>query len=174
MRGTWLGSCFFADDIVLLAESDNELQNMLDVVSNYANRWKLRFNASKCGVLVVGQKKRGKLWHLGKEGIKEVGDYKYLGVWINRQVNGHNHVNHLEGKALGLQNLARGGKFWRDEEDIKAGLTMWEVVCKPVLNYGAEVWAWASNADEQRLEQIQNRAGRQILSIWRCLGAFME
>ena len=69
-----MGACFFADDIVLLAESDNELQNMLDVVSNYANRWKLRFNASKCGVLVVGQKKRGELWRLGKEGIKEVGD----------------------------------------------------------------------------------------------------
>ena len=34
VRGTWMGACFFADDIVLLAESDNELQNMLDVVSN--------------------------------------------------------------------------------------------------------------------------------------------
>ena len=112
---------------------------MLDVVSNYANRWKLRFNASKCGVLVLGQKKRGKFWRFGKEGIKEVEDYKYLGV--------HKHVNHLEGKAYGLQNLARGGKFWRDEEDIKAGLTMWEVVCKPVLNYGAEVWACSSKAD---------------------------
>ena len=111
VRGTWTGACFFADDIVLLAESDNELQNMLDVVSNYANRWKLRFNASKCGVLVVGQKTRGKLLRLGKEGIGEVQDNKYLGVWINRQVNGHNHVNHLEGKALGLQNLARGEKF---------------------------------------------------------------
>ena len=71
VRGTWMGACFFADDIVL-AESDNDLQSMLDVVSNYANRWKLRFNASKCGVLEVGQKKRGKLWRLGKEGIKKV------------------------------------------------------------------------------------------------------
>ena len=108
VRGTWMGACFFADNIVLLAESDNDLQNMLDVVSNYANRWKLMFNASKCGVLVVGQKKRGKLWRLGKEGIKEVEDYKYLGVWINRQVNGHNHVNHLEGKAFGLVKLSQG------------------------------------------------------------------
>ena len=95
---------------------------------------------------MVGQKKSGKLWALGKEGIKEVDEYKYLGVWINGQVTGHNHVNHLEGKALGL---ARGGKFWRDEEDIKAGLTMWKVVCKPVLNYGGEVWACSSKTDEQ-------------------------
>ena len=176
VTGTWMGACFFADDIVLMAESSKELQYMLDVVYKHANRWKLRFNASKCGVLArVGQKKSRKLWALGKEGIKEVDEYKYLGVWINRQVTGHNHVNHLEGKALGLQNLARGGKFWRDEEDIKAGLTMWEVVCKPVLNYGAEVWACSSKTDEQRLKRIQNRAGRRILGLsWRFHGVVVR
>ena len=109
---------------------------------------------------------------------QQTSDYKYLGVWINRQVNGHNHVNHSEGKALlplGLQNLARGGKFWRDDEDIKAGLKMWEVVCKPVLNYGAEVWACSSKADEQRLERIQNRAGRRILGVsWRFPGVVVR
>ena len=31
---------------------------------------------NECGVLVVGQKKSGKLWALGKEGIKEVDEYK--------------------------------------------------------------------------------------------------
>ena len=46
VSGTWMGACFFADDN-LPAESDNELQNMLDVVCNYANRWKL--SSSKCG-----------------------------------------------------------------------------------------------------------------------------
>ena len=66
-------------------------------------------------------------------------------------------VNQLEGKALGLQNLARGEKFSRDEEDIKAGLTMLEVVCKPVLNYEGEVWAFSSKTDEQRLERIPQR-----------------
>ena len=62
VKGTWMGACFFTDDIVLMAESGKELQCMLDVVYKYANtEWKLRFNASKCGVLVVGQKKSGKL-----------------------------------------------------------------------------------------------------------------
>ena len=69
--------------------------------------------------------------------IKEVDEYKYLGVWINRQAMGHNHVNHLVGKAVGLQNLARAAKFWRKEEDIEAGLTVWEVTCKPALTDGA-------------------------------------
>ena len=131
-----MGACFFADDIVLLAESGGQLQSMLDEASKYAERWKLRFNASKFWVLGMGQKPREKLWSLGKERIKEVDEHKYLGVWINRQAMGHNHVNHLVGKAEGLQNLARAAKFWRKEEDIKAVLTVWDLACKPALNSG--------------------------------------
>ena len=96
-----------------------------------------------------------------------------MGLWINRQVNGHsdNHVNHLEGKALGLQNLARGGKFWRDDEDIKAGLTMWEVVCKPVLNNGARfgpVPVKLMNRDwnEFKIEQGVTNSGRVLALSW--------
>ena len=83
VKGRWLGTCFFADDIVLLARSGEELQKMLDVVGDYGVWWRMRirFNPGKCGVLVVGQKKQKRLWKLGKETIGEVDEF---GVWINR------------------------------------------------------------------------------------------
>ena len=56
----------------------------------------------------MGQKRSAKLLTLDKEVIKEV---DALGVWINRHATGYNHVNHLVGKAVGLQNLARVAKF---------------------------------------------------------------
>ena len=56
IRGTWMGSCLFADDIVRLASSASELQAVLDVAAEFANRWHLKFNPKKCGVLVIGQK----------------------------------------------------------------------------------------------------------------------
>ena len=34
VNGTWIGSCCFADDIVLLGESEGELESMLSVVSD--------------------------------------------------------------------------------------------------------------------------------------------
>ena len=73
------GTAFFADDIVLLASSAQELLSMLDVAAGFA-RWHLRFNPKKCGVLIVGQKKQEKKgWRLGNDRIGEVDEYKYWG-----------------------------------------------------------------------------------------------
>ena len=94
IKGHSIGLCFFADDIVLIATSKEELQEMLDVVAEYGTRWKIRVNAKKCGVLVVGQKKQHYLRRLGRkryQSIAEVDEYEYAGVWMNRQANGLNH-----------------------------------------------------------------------------------
>ena len=40
IKGHWIGACFFADDIVLVAETSKELQAMLDLVGRFAKDWK--------------------------------------------------------------------------------------------------------------------------------------
>ena len=61
IKGHWIGACFFADDIVLVTEVSKELQKMLDLVGIFAKDWTMQFNAKKCGVLVVGEKKKKRL-----------------------------------------------------------------------------------------------------------------
>ena len=58
IKGHWIGACFFADDIVLVAEASKALHEMLDLVGRCAKDRKMQFNAKKCGVLVVGEKKK--------------------------------------------------------------------------------------------------------------------
>ena len=45
IKGHWIGACFFADDIVLVAEKSKELQEMLDLVGRFAKDWRMQFNA---------------------------------------------------------------------------------------------------------------------------------
>ena len=104
----------------------------------------MRFNAKKCGVLVVGEKKTNRVWKLGKDSIGEVDEYKYLGVWINWQANVKNHVRHLLGKSDRLHALVRGAKFGQGEEDVATGVIVWKIAARPVLEYGREVWACPS------------------------------
>ena len=65
----------YADDIVLMAESAKDLQNMLDVVTAYSKRWRFRLNPKKgkSEVMIFGRKPRNKnrKWWLAGE---EIGD----------------------------------------------------------------------------------------------------
>ena len=89
VSGVWCGALLYADDIVLIAESGEELQKMLDMVGRYAELWKFRFNARKSKVMVVGKKNSGGKWKIGDEEMEEVESFKYLGVWFDQRMRGN-------------------------------------------------------------------------------------
>ena len=74
----------YADDIVLLAETQKDLQDMLDIVTSYSKKWRFRVNPKKgkSEVMIFGRKprktgKERKWWLAGVE-IEETEMYKYL------------------------------------------------------------------------------------------------
>jgi hypothetical protein len=71
----------FADDIVLLAKDNKELQSLLAVVYAYSTKWNFRFNIDKSKIMIFGH--RSGLDHplfLGSNrlGLSQI--VKYLGV----------------------------------------------------------------------------------------------
>ena len=79
MDGTWCRGLMYADDIVLLAETGAELQEMLDVVGHYAQEWRFCFNVQKSKTMVVGTNSE-ESWMISREQMEEVIAFKYLGV----------------------------------------------------------------------------------------------
>ena len=75
----WCGALLYADDIVLLGESPEELQKMLDRMGQYAEEWKFSFNASKSKTMVVGATSGSERWRIngggngGGEGFQVLG-----------------------------------------------------------------------------------------------------
>ena len=77
----------FADDIVLMAESEEELKRMLQIVNNFGVQWGFNFDLIKSKVMVIGKHlDSNKVWLLGNLEIKEVQSYKYLGIYISRSL----------------------------------------------------------------------------------------
>jgi len=50
----YCGAPMYADDLALIASSPHELQAMIDIVSQYATKWKYRLSPQKSKVLVFG------------------------------------------------------------------------------------------------------------------------
>ena len=65
----------YADDVVLLARSAEELQAMLDILFNYARTWRFDINLKKSGVVsVAGLRLRGDV---------EQHDVSVVGMFVN-------------------------------------------------------------------------------------------
>ena len=77
-----------ADDAYLLANSPSSLQALLDIMSNYARKYQLRFNASKTKIVVTGSKqdmaffKDTSPWTLNGEKIDVVDSNEHLGLIV--------------------------------------------------------------------------------------------
>ena len=71
----------YADDMVLFAESMEELQDLLDKFQIYCSQWKLKVNSEKSKVVIFGDKSRHRSpISFNDQPLEVVDCFKYLGV----------------------------------------------------------------------------------------------
>ena len=81
LEGVKFNILLFADDVVLLAESRQDLQKLLDIVFGYSQRWRFKWNSVKSKILRIGSRKAQTLhYFLGLQELEVVKSFKYLGV----------------------------------------------------------------------------------------------
>ena len=75
----------YADDTVILASNENDLQYTLDKFFDYCQTWKLRVNINKTKVLIFGARRTNSYsFHLGDNVIEITDKYKYLGIYFSQ------------------------------------------------------------------------------------------
>ena len=92
----------YADDIVLLAPDEQCLQNMLNVVTEWCETWKLSLNGEKTKVVHF----RTSLTDISKSSFTCCGhdilftdSYKYLGVWLDEHLTLQKNASELSKAA---------------------------------------------------------------------------
>jgi hypothetical protein len=165
-----LSCLLYADDIVLLAPSAAILQRMLDLTSHYAHQWRFHFNGKKSQIVVQGSAEqqteaRQQPWRLDGQMLIVVPEYKYLGMecglppnrcpansFVGRLVHATTHRAH--------DLLLAGCEM--NELDARCSSRLWTALCRPILEYGSEVWV--PNAGQaKQLDQVQGWFSRRVL-----------
>ena len=80
----------YADDIVLVADSELKLQTMLNTLHDWCKRWRVLINSdkSKCMHFSKGRSRRSEFeFKVGNNVLETVESYKYLGVIFNEKNN---------------------------------------------------------------------------------------
>ena len=84
----------FADDMAMVAESEEGMDRMLDKADAYSRKWRFKFNEKKSKVMVIARRHRRekRKWWLGNKEMEETEEFKYLGVWMDAKLKGSTHM----------------------------------------------------------------------------------
>ena len=164
-NNTMVSILLFADDMVLMANNECDLQNMLDCLQNWCLKWRLRVNLDKTKVIHFRNNRKlvtNHVFKFSESTIEIVSCYKYLGILIDEHLTFEKCAKLLSesgGRALGSIiskfKILKNCGFKTFEKLYSTGMC-------PILDYSACVWGYGKFHD---IDNIQNKAIRYFLGV---------
>ena len=82
----------YADDLLIIGQSAEQLQDLLDSMYGWCRKWKLLINVSKSNIIVIhfrktGTKETNYMFKWGQVPLEKVNCYKYLGLYLFSDMN---------------------------------------------------------------------------------------
>ena len=135
-----VSSLLFADDVVLLAPSVQDLQLSLDRFDAECTAAGMKISVSKSEAMVLSRKPVDCAVRVGNKALPQVKEFKYLGVLFTSEGRAEKEISRRIGAAGAvLQSLYRTVVTKR-ELSRKAKLSVFRAIFVPTLTYGHEVW----------------------------------
>ena len=137
-----LAVLLYADDTLLLSETEAGLQAALSTTEEYCSQWKIDINTQKSKVVVFS---RGKIRNIPQFTINNstldvVFDFSYLGVLFNYRNSFRKAIaRQVSQSARALQALTIKSSRLQLPPDVALHLFNHTII--PILTYGCEVWA---------------------------------
>ena len=161
----------YADDLALIAASSECLQGMLDLVHQYARRWRYQLNSTKSVVMVLGEstatrsrQRSLRMWRLGDSILGEVNDQHHLGILRSVSVSTFPRTNERAsaGRSAFFALNSIGSRF--GSLHPLTSLKLYRSLCLPILLYGSELWV-LSKAELVFLERVHRKILRTIQGL---------
>lgn len=168
----------FADDTVIYCshrDVDTCVRNMnieLENLSNVIYQHKLKLNITKTKAMIISKKKDNNYANIkisiNNEEIDIVDKVKYLGIYMDKNLNFNEHVNEIIkkiGKKVGVLNRI-GNKL-----NIQQKIQFYKSCIECHMNYCSTILFLANEKDLNRLQILQNKCMRNILRTSKCCSA---
>ena len=157
----------FADDtkiyrIIHCLNDADMLQQDLDELVNWSEKWRMEFNASKCHVLHFSGKNRQYLYHIKGTLLNSSDAERDLGVLISKDLKPSKHIKEVVRKANQCLGMIRRSFTHIDSEIF---LLVYKTFIRPKLEYCSNIWSPYLLKDINLLENVQRRATKMVIGL---------
>ena len=161
----------FADDTMCHRDVDSkeeqrQLQEDLDKLAAWEEKWSMSFHPEKCSTLHMTRRRTtlDEAYTLHGHQLQVEPHVKYLGVTISEDLRWVTHTQQVVNKAnktLGF--LRRNLKIRNKRVKERA----YKALVRPILEYASPVWDPHSTTSTVSLEKVQRRAARWVARDYR-------
>ena len=162
----------FADDTKVYREIKNDndvkdLQNAIDEMYNWTNKWLLKFNKQKCKIIHLGNNNVKNDYFIGNEDQRIPLDKsdleKDLGIHIDEKLNFKEHIKKTVKKAnYAAYKILRNFSF--KDHDILVPL--FKALVRPIIEYGNVVWNNNIKKYMNKVENVQRKYTKHIKGLY--------
>ncbi|CAM4686329.1 unnamed protein product [Leuciscus chuanchicus] len=161
-----ISSLLFADDVVVLAPSDQDLQHALGRFAAECEAAGMRISTSKSEAMVLSRKKVACLLQVGGEFLPQVEEFKYLGVLFTSEGRMEREIDRRIGAASAVMRSMYRSVVVKKELSRKAKLSIYRSIYVPTLTYGHELWVMTertrSRIQAAEMSFLRRVAGRSL------------
>ena len=151
----------FADDTKIYDKSTNynRLQEDLNCLQNWSDKWNLYFNVEKCKVLHVGKNNPEHDYSMKMKGVnrplQQCEKEKDFGVIFNKDLSFDTHIQKSINKANQMIGLIKRTFSYLNKDTF---LKLYKAMVRPHLEYGNVIWYPCLKRQSIATERVQRRA----------------
>ena len=161
----------FADDCILYrkiksTEDTIALQQDLNNLQEWEQKWLLSFNPDKCETLHITNKRKPitSTYFIHNKPLSVSETSKYLGININNKLSWNTHIDKITKKANSTSAFIRRNLPHAPRNIKKQCYTTF---IRPSLEYASTVWDPHTKCNIAKIEKVQRRAARYIMNDYK-------
>ena len=161
-------SCLiWADDIVILSETEEGLSESLDILEKYCNQNELLINADKTKCMIFNKTGRTSRtnFYLGNSKLENVRSYKYLGFIFTPSGEINTGLHDLRDRALKAFMKIRNVMGPEFSRNIQTTLHIINSLVMPILLYASDFWGCMKLAKGNPIDTLNLRICKQVLGV---------
>ncbi|CAF4995061.1 unnamed protein product, partial [Rotaria sp. Silwood1] len=157
-------SLLFADDVVRLAASANDLQNALDRFEEVCSAFGMKISSKKTELMVISRESHQCTLQLNNNQLDQVNKFKYLGVQFSNDGKQDGEIDRRIGAASGVLRSLYRTVVTKTELSKKTKLAIFKSVYRPTLIYGHEQWILTEKI-RSRIQSAEMKFLRRIAGV---------
>ena len=162
-----LNSLIWADDLLLLSESEHGLNNMLKNLDEYTKSNLIRVNLEKTNYMIFNKSGRSirRSFMFGSQKVEMAREYRYLGFLMTPSFNIQRALADLRDRGLKAYYALKSklGKLFR--ADIGITLHLFNSCIKPILLYASDFWGCLKLPKPNPIETMYLKFCKDVLGV---------